>query len=861
MKFEALLGRTVRGFWATSYSFDLKLFDQYLLRRLAQSPLNAVVLVDHDKLAAVWEHLQEGQQYLARQVGRRYLLRGVRLEGGGAFHPKTYLFARAGDTTLAVGSGNLTRSGIDHGRESFTTFTTQRDDDLPSMRAWAGWIGRIVDQQDDPLLRDRWIALRETCPWFLGTTEGSRFLTNERRPLLNQLVDWLPDTVVDLHVTAPFFDRDAIALGGLVKTCDPHRLTLYVGAGASVHGPSLAEVLSNAREVRVRRFEPRTYVHAKLIGAVGADGTGVVMSGSPNLSRAALTMTYGDVGRGNCETAVVRRGEGDQVLQVFTGSGLQLIDVSPDWLSGLEFNDDHPALARPIVLRSALWLKDGRIQLHLGAGQLSYGLQVDWEGASAPAPVGTDCITLGALNERSPLPMLVSLIGPTGERASNRVIVDDPAALTEALTGSERKSSGRPAEMNGVEMSPLVRLVLWAHDKFIFDPEETTAFRRAQDAAGEATDAEDVTDFWQRYVEEELQYDPRSQTYRPLTAGTAAGPVDELLRELQMLLHAAPDVPGSAVLRILTSDGDGNGGGDSGAPGTPWTMDARQRVRAFNLLARWANAVADPRHALLSPNAPVVNYETLLVVLVLAWINDALEPKRLRKLLLSLLNSFVGPTDGQGFLGRLGEAERASAVARIEPELVEVAAGLAYVVLDMPDWRRDIYDWQPALRRGIELGVILAGPLSEDVVARITDAPVTQGTVDDLLLQRVDWVDETTWCARLSEELELSRLTIEPFNAPGVRFVAITEGCADPLRDTRLLSVARGAIDFKRAPAIAVRAGADTFVFEPGARARALVAGERFRTTDPVNSELLREIEDQGGCWADLLGLGEAAAA
>ena len=75
------------------------------------------------------------------------------------------------------------------------------------------------------------------------------------------------------------------------------------------------------------------------------------------------------------------------------------------------------------------------------------------------------------------------------------------------------------------------------------------------------------------------------------------------------------------------------------------------------------------------------------------------------------------------------------------------------------------------------------------------------------------------------------------------------------------MSLARRAIDFKKLSAIAVRSGKDTFVFEPGARARASVAGQIFRTPDSVDNALLREIEDQGGSWADLLGLGETAAA
>src|SRR3954447_26205702 len=112
MKFEQLLARNVRGFWATSYSFGLKLFDQYLLRKLSQNTLNAVVLADHDKLADVWEHLAANERYLARRAGSRYLLRGIRPAEGGAFHakptcssaPTTQRSSSAPATSRATGS-------------------------------------------------------------------------------------------------------------------------------------------------------------------------------------------------------------------------------------------------------------------------------------------------------------------------------------------------------------------------------------------------------------------------------------------------------------------------------------------------------------------------------------------------------------------------------------------------------------------------------------------------------------------------------------------------------------------------------------------------------------------------------------
>ena len=503
MRFEELLARNVSGFWGTSYSFGLKLFDQYLLRRLSQGPLNAVVLADRDKITDVWENLPDGDHYLARQAGRRYLLRGLKPQGGGAFHPKTYLFARTDGATLVVGSGNLTPGGIDRGREVFTSFSSEREPDLPSMRAWSAWLARLVARQEDELLQERWAALRESCPWMLGPSDGSSFLANDERSLLAQLGERLPDDVAELHVTAPFFDRDALALRALLQRCDPARLVLYLGAGVSVHGPSLAAVLGTAREVVLKRYEPQTFVHAKVIGATTTDGRGVLLMGSANMSQAALTLSCAERERGNTETAVLREGSAEQIVAVFEGSGLELGDLSPESLLELDFTEDPATVSRPLHLHSAGWRGDGRIVIKLARARLrpadvalawAEGQTVALDDAGASAE---------PLNERDPLPLVVWLAGADGTVVSNRVAIDDPLALEEALLGSERRRESRPLELEGFEIAPLARIALWAHDKFIFDLDETPTFRRAHDAAGEGTRAEDVSDFWEHYAREE----------------------------------------------------------------------------------------------------------------------------------------------------------------------------------------------------------------------------------------------------------------------------------------------------------------------------------------------------------------------
>ena len=107
--------------WATTYNLDLALFNEYLLRRLGDPPLNAVVLADRDRLDDTLDAIPPERLDILGPVNRRWLLRGARV-GTGRFHPKSYLAVTARTAKLLVGSGNLSTNGIDAGREVFTAF-------------------------------------------------------------------------------------------------------------------------------------------------------------------------------------------------------------------------------------------------------------------------------------------------------------------------------------------------------------------------------------------------------------------------------------------------------------------------------------------------------------------------------------------------------------------------------------------------------------------------------------------------------------------------------------------------------------------------------------------------------------------
>src|ERR1051325_10813751 len=153
-------------FWATTYSLEVELFEEYLLRRLGEAPLNATVLADFYRLSRLWEAHADDELRRLHRANRDYLIRGV--APGGAFHAKTYFFGNRNDGVLLVGSGNLTLRGIEEGHEVFVRFESGNERDLGSIRGWRDWMDVVVQRLDDSEVTYRWLDLKQRTPWLEG---------------------------------------------------------------------------------------------------------------------------------------------------------------------------------------------------------------------------------------------------------------------------------------------------------------------------------------------------------------------------------------------------------------------------------------------------------------------------------------------------------------------------------------------------------------------------------------------------------------------------------------------------------------------------------------------------------------------
>jgi hypothetical protein len=849
--------RDVHSFWGTTFQFDLKFFDQFLLRQLAKPPMNGVVLCDEDCLHDALWGLTATDRHVADSANSRYLLRGLRLQGGGRFHPKTYLFASRRNTTLLVGSGNLTRSGVDRGNEVFVGFDADGEG-ASVLAAWMSWIGGLVEEQNDRQLTRRYQELRASLPDLPSAAQDGTFFVNADQSVVDRIAEVAPRAVTDLHATAPYYDKPAEALSELVRTVRPSgTLHLYLAARTNVDGGALASTLRSLPcDVTLHRYEPAQFVHAKLIGLTGKN-EGVLVCGSANLSRAALTYSYeASDSPANCEAVAMRCGDSELVRAAFHPPNIEVVDANLDELDALTFaeNEEDGSHAFPFRLLSVELGPDRRARVRCEPEP--NGASLTWEDADAPLPIESDSVSGDPLDDEDD-PVVVWLVDQHGKIASNAVVLDDPVALDEALREAGRDSNV-PRELEGLEgRSQLTELLRWAHENFVFDIDETPAAQRTANAQEVQPDAEDA-EFWERYQRSELEYDPRSQTYRRLPGSGLRSPIDLLLMEIEAMMRAAPGE--QRRLRLVRDETDEGGEREAGQ-GVPWSLGARERLRARNLLKRWCHAVADPRHAWMSPDAPLRNYEALLEVLTMIWLTDALgDDDRIIDLLGDLWAAFIGSDDSSGFLGRADDALRAEALSALSDDTGGIAAGLAFTALsnDRP-WTAYIYDWQPFLTRGLNDGVFRPTEIASDLVEVLSGSRPTNDAIALLLRERSTYIDDRTWGERIAEELGLQKVEVLRAFNPNVKLAVRVEGASEPARDARLLTVARRAMELKESDSVMVVAGEQRLRLQLGEVTSARVDGMIRKSTSPMTATRLAAVESQGGSFAELIGPALAA--
>jgi hypothetical protein len=863
---ELFTGSTT-ALWATTYNLDLSLMSEFLLSRLGEPPLNVVVLADHHRLGGSLARIPAERVDSLATVNRRWLVRGVR--AGVAFHPKTYLQVTHGRARLLVGSGNLSDRGLNAGHEVFTVFTSGTPVGDAALTTWRSWIRRLVGLVGDTVLAERFRDLEERLPpQALQLATASPLLHNLDTPIAEQLGRRLPPGRVDeVWLTAPFFDRKAAAVGALLSALTPKHVRLFVTSSSSVHGPSLLQRLKDIdADVTVAAYVPDTFVHAKLVGAV-VGSEAYVLSGSANLSQAALTTTPPT---GNVEMGVLAPLTVDELSALFVPPTLKTEHRDVADLERLDFRSEPEPPAPPVRLLTAVALGDGRIQLTTDPAPEQAWLVDDLTGTCPLATIVEDrATTAAAVTGR-----LVQLVDSTGAVLSNRVVVDDPAGLAATLNASTGGNvSNRPSELGASDLeSPLAQALVWLHRNLVMDVSE----RATPGPAGGVTTEESASaddDLWDRLEREQLARDPRAATYARLWgggAGDASDPIIELLDAMRGRVASEGGLSrrGSVLAHLLDErSARESGTGEDVTDDRPvhrWSLSARVRVRARNVLRRWAAAQTDPRLVWVDPLAPAGNFAMVAELLAILRLHRAEEPASvefdeadLDDLWRRWLESFVGTGEGDGWLDRLDGAERTAATARLPIGTGEVIAALCWLLVRPGSDRRErVVAYQRLLESALSHGLIEPTDNTASYLSAVVGETVTRPSVDDTLVAAIEFVDDPLWCERVRSELRLDRLSIAAPPGGGAAQVRLdVAGVVDPLLDPRVPRLVAAVRHYRKCDGVAVYSLDQGWrlVFNTGDTvAYRSAAGEHVESATPTIDGILEGIAGEGGVLQNL---------
>ncbi|MCJ0873248.1 hypothetical protein [Streptomyces sp. AP-93] len=251
-----------------------------------------------------------GDAHMANPDPRAVLGAGIKYTSGlascdGAFHPKLVVLAGPERATVAIGSGNATLAGWQSNSELWTVVRADGAHTPLLFRDLSTWLRRLPDVVDiahgsgEALLCTAELLDHHTAKGAPAAKEA-RFVSNGDAPILDQL----PVGPVDeLVVSAPFHDGGARALDLLVRRLRPARFVVcYQPGHTELDGSGVEQLLRRTGGLLRADDERDRYRHGKLIEWV-ADGRRWALTGSPNLSCAALVHMAGS--GGNCEIGVI----------------------------------------------------------------------------------------------------------------------------------------------------------------------------------------------------------------------------------------------------------------------------------------------------------------------------------------------------------------------------------------------------------------------------------------------------------------------------------------------------------------------------------------------------------------------------
>jgi hypothetical protein len=546
-------------------------------------------------------------------------------------------------------------------------------------------------------------------------------------------------------------------------------------------------------------------------------------------------------------------------------------------LAKLEYATEPDADTLPVRLMTAVAIADGRIEV-VCEPTLVVGWQLgDLTTRSALVEEGDAIRTKGVLAGR-----LVHIETSDGNPLSNRIVVDDPKGLDAALHVRSRTGGDQPSELVSADLDTAVgKALVYLHRNLIMDVTEAAPGGAGSGGVG-ADDSDSVTDddLWERLEREQLGRDPRANTYgRLLGRPTGLGVSEPIIELLEAMRDRAPSqerAPSASttdsvlrLLRLHAEEGDADRGDDEGddddaedGPKRRWKSETRVRVRARNVLRRWAAVQNDPRLVWIDHLAPAVNFSMVATTFARLWLAIADDPDRcelraadLDELWFAWMRPFVGTGRGDGWLDQVDLTDDAVR-SRLPTSLAETVAALSWLTVRRRDRDRTIA-WQPVLSAALEHGLLEPTEETARFVSHVVHATVERGVVEDDLLRRIEFIDDDLWCERTRNELDLDALRLDVGSAGQAVTVRLRiKGIANPLTDPRVPQVIVATRRYRRCDGIATFSDDEGWrlVVETGQPARYLAAGhgQEMIESDIVEQGVIEGLAAASGILSDL---------
>ena len=223
----------------TCFSFDFIFFEQRVLPKLRQAGItNVNIYVDAFQFEKQINSFV-GSELLDNKAG--YSITPIKMIG--AFHPKVFLAVGKTKGFLAIGSGNLTSSGLSSNEEIWGSFHFTETDKItePFFKETANYLKKLeAFVFGTNLLKLNWI--KENSNWFSNLLENDNstktvvnkdetfemLFTYQEDSIYKSIVDKLPKKPKFIKILSPYYNTNGSFLDKLLKDIQPDKVHCIV---------------------------------------------------------------------------------------------------------------------------------------------------------------------------------------------------------------------------------------------------------------------------------------------------------------------------------------------------------------------------------------------------------------------------------------------------------------------------------------------------------------------------------------------------------------------------------------------------------------------------------------------------------